>query len=482
VLIDHRLGRDARVAHTAAPALPASREPDLWRRIGEGLLRNQHLIRRVQWAVIAVYLALLIVPVALPLPERTAHLWNNVTLLAQFVFWGLWWPCVLLSMMVVGRAWCGLLCPEGALSEFASSRSRGRAIPRWITWDGWPFVAFVSMTVYGQMVSVYQYPRPALVILGGSTMAAIAVGAMFARGKRVWCRFLCPVSGVFGLLAKLAPLHFKVDGAAWRAAQAAPKQPLRPVNCAPLVPIRTMRGAKACHMCGRCSGFRGAITLARRSPNDEIVTVAGDAPNAWETALLVCGMIGVASGAFHWAASPWYVAAKQAAAGWLVRHDILWPLEGLAPWWLLTNYPDRNDVLTLLDGAVLIAYVLATAAVLSAVIFVSLGLATRALGPWSWPRLHHLAQSLIPVAGCGLFLGLSALSVSMLRADGISLPWIDAARADLIAGASLWSLWLAGRIAWRYADAGPRVTVACLAMTGAVAAADAGPGLLFWGW
>ncbi len=69
--------------------------------------------------------------------------------------------------------------------------------------------------------------------------------------------------------------------------------------------------------------------------------------------------MGLATGAFHWASSPWFVAAKQAAAEWLIDRGIMWPLTAQAPWWVLTSYPEQNDVMTPLDGAVLFAYLLA---------------------------------------------------------------------------------------------------------------------------
>jgi hypothetical protein len=332
------------------------------------------------------------------------------------------------------------------------------------------------------MISVYQYPAAVLVILGGSTAAAIVVALIWGRNKRVWCRYLCPVNGVFGLLSKLAPVHFHVDRMAWNSWQKPVHTVLPYVDCAPLVPLRTLESNSLCHMCGRCSGFRGAVTLARRSPNHEIVNVAGSAPKPWETFLIVAGMMGIAAGAFHWSVSPWFIAAKQSVAAWLVGRDILWPLEMSAPWWILTNYPARNDVLTLLDGAMLLAHIFATATVLSASIYAALGLATVALGRWSWPRFHHLAQSLIPLAGCGIFLGLSALSVTLLRGEGLSLDWVDAVRISLIAGASLWSLWLASSIARRYSASGLRKLASTLAVAAAVATADVSSALLFWVW
>ncbi|MBX9741458.1 MAG: 4Fe-4S binding protein [Beijerinckiaceae bacterium] len=447
---------------------------------GDWLMRNHATVRRLQWGVVLVYVVLIALPAFVSLPPRQAHIWTSLTLFAQFAFWGLWWPFVLVSMALVGRLWCGLLCPEGALSEFASDRGRGFALPRWLTWGGWPFVAFALTTIYGQMVSVYQYPGPALVILGGSTGAAILVGYLYGRSKRVWCRYLCPVTGVFGLLSKLAPLHFRVDQKAWSEWEKPADHNMPTVNCAPLVPIRTMKGASDCHMCGRCSGFRGAVSLSRRSPAHEIVHVAGIIPKPWETALIVFGLMGIAAGAFHWTSSDAYIAVKQALAEFLVAHDWIWPLEPHLPWWMLTNYPELNDSLSPLDGAVLVGYIVATSLLIGTVSCLCLAAAASSLGPFKARRFHHFAQTLIPIAGCGVFLGLSALTVTMLRAEGLALDFVGFLRAALLAGAFFWSAWLAWQVAGLYAHTRLRRVVATLAAAGAAGVGAASWALLFW--
>lgn len=469
-------------AREAAPEPPRPRFAAALARFGDWLRGNQKLIQRVQWGVVIAYFALVSVPAFLPLPERAAHLWTNFTLFAQFAFWGVWWPFVLISMVLVGRAWCGIFCPEGALTEMAARHSRGLSVPRWLTWKGWPFVAFVLTTVYGQMISVYQYPKPALLILGGSTAGAIAVGWLYGRNKRVWCRYLCPVSGVFGLLAKLAPVHFQVDEAAWARSRHAHNAGVTPVNCAPLVPLRTMKGNHDCHMCGRCSGFRNAIELGARSPNHEIVEVAGAAAKPVETLLIVFGLMGVATGAFHWSASPWYIDVKQALATWLIDGGQTWPLQPSAPWWIFTNYPDVNDQLTLLDGAVMLFYIAATALVIGAFVYACLYAATRSLGPWSAARFHHFAQSLIPIAACGVFLGLSATTVSLLRTEGVPLGFVGFLRASLLGGAALWSVWLGWKISGRAAASLPRRAGATFSVALAAGVGVLSWALLFWIW
>ncbi|MEO9453667.1 4Fe-4S binding protein [Chromobacterium phragmitis] len=457
--------------------MPERRPRGLLALAGAWLRDHAALLRWLQWAVVLVYAFLLIVPACLELPGDAARMWNNLTIFAQFVFWGIWWPFVLLSMVLFGRLWCGVLCPEGALSEWAARKGMGRPIPRWMRWGGWPFVAFVLTTVYGQLVSVYQYPKAALLVLGGSTVAAVAVGFVYTRGKRAWCRHLCPVNGVFGLLSKLAPLHYRVDEAAWKASH----ERTPAVDCAPLQPLRHMQGGSGCHMCGRCSGHRGAIELSLRSSSDEVVRVAEKEADGWQTALIVYGLLGVAMGAFHWTMSPWFVALKQAAAEWLVDRDIMWPLDTEAPWWLLTHYPMHNDVFSWLDGASLIAYVAATALVLGTGILASLALSVAVFGRWRTQRLHHLAQALIPLAGCGVFLGLSALTVTLLKAEGLDMRWVNDARLVLLAGANLWALRLAFGILGRW-QAGPRRWAALLPFCGALALVDCAWGFMFWWW
>lgn len=417
---------------------------------GDWLRRHQRAVHRLQWGVVAVYAVLLIVPVVMPLPDNTAHIWDNISRFARFVFWGVWWPGVLISVLVFGRLWCGILCPEGALTELASSRGLGRAIPRWIRWPGWPFTAFVLTTVYGQMVSVYQYPLPALLILGGSTATAILVGYLYGRNHRVWCRYLCPVSGVFGLLAKLAPMHYRVDRGHWNQCPPHIGRTTR-VACAPMVPLKTMESASPCHMCGRCAGFRDAIELTARPPGSEVVDVSARTATLWDTLLIVPGLMGIAVGAFHWASSPWFVAVKQWAAAWMIQNGMIWPLEQDLSWWLLTNYPANNDVLSILDGTILLIYIAATTLIMSLAICLPLMLAARTLGSsWAWQRFHHLAHGLLPLAACGVILGLSAQTVTLLRADGFNLSWANDARMVVLALSASWSLLLTWKISGRY--------------------------------
>ena len=424
-------------------------------KVGLFLRRNRRPIIAIQWLVVIVYAAMVVIPAFLPLPPENAHLWDNFRLFAQFCFWGLWWPGVMIATVTMGRAWCGLFCPEGSLSEWVSQYGRGKALPRWLKWSGWPFVAFVTTTVYGQLVSVYEYPQAALLVLGGSTVAAVAIGLLYGREKRIWCRYLCPASGVFAVLAKIAPLHYKVDRAAWDRHQG----DFEPVNCAPLLDVRRMTSASECHACGRCAGQRAAVTYSARSPFAEILD--REAPARTPDALtLVYGVLGVATAAFQWTVSPWFLHAKLALAEWLVEHEHFALLDNDVPWWLLTHYPEASDLFTWLDGALILAYLLGGGFLLGSLLLVGPAGAARLLKSeqLSWQRF---TLALTPLAAASVILGLSMLTVSHLKAEHLWLGWLPWFRVTLLGAGCLGSLWLAFRLlSWSTAKTGRKLLAA----------------------
>ncbi len=412
-------------------------------KIGLFLRQNRRLIMAVQWLIVVLYAAMVIVPAFIELPPEDAHIWDNLRLFAQFCFWGLWWPGVMIATVTLGRVWCGLFCPEGSVSEWVSQYGRGKALPRWLKWTGWPFVAFVCTTVYGQLVSVYEYPQAALLVLGGSTVAALAIGLLYGREKRIWCRYLCPASGVFAVLAKIAPIHYKVDRAAWDRYSGN----FEPVNCAPLLDVRRMTSASECHACGRCAGQRDAVSLSWRSPFSEVLDFTNPARTP-EVLTLIYGVLGVATAAFQWSVSPWLLHIKLAAADWLVEHDHFALLDNDVPWWLLTHYPEASDLFTWLDGALILAYLLGGGFVLGTLLLVGPAIASRLLktASLSWQRF---ALALTPMAAASVILGLSMLTVSHLKAEHFWLGWLPYFRIGFLVLGSAGSLWLAFQLVKR---------------------------------
>lgn len=187
----------------------------------------------------------------------------------------------------------------------------------------------------------------------------------------------------------------------------------------------------------------GAVQLIARSCNQEILQAPRQPGSVWDARLLLFGVIGLAMGAFHWTISPWFIALKQGLAEWLVSHDWLWPLQDNAPWWLLTHYPQLNDSFSWLDGVCIVLYLAGSSLLLGGGCWLLLRLAARVAGDRALFR--PLALTLTPLGGAGLFLGLSATTVKLLRYEGWVLGWVQPVRAAILLGAMGWCLWLGWR-------------------------------------
>lgn len=381
-----------------------------WQALGDLLQRQQAVVVRVQWAFAALYALLLIGPVVLPPPPAPAGVFDSLARFAEALFWGVWWPGVLLTTLVFGQFWCGVLCPDGMLTEFASRHGRGAKIPAWLRWPGWPMLGFALLISYEHLTDAYRSPSATLALLGGASLLAIVCGALVGRGKRVWCRYLCPLANVFSLLSRCAIFHFRVDRDAW---DRAPRRQSGAVDCPLLLDVRRLRSNEKCNMCARCSGHRHAVALALRDPGGEIAALGAGQGEArrWEALVIAFVLIGLSFGALHWRGSPWHAAFGVALAGWP---------------------PTLIAALAIALPALLIGG--------------SVALLLLAAGAGSLQRSVRLAYGLIPLAGIGLFVGSLEYSLGILTREGVALgDWLPAIRAICLLPALAWS----GVLGWR---------------------------------
>lgn len=140
-----------------------------------------------------------------------------------------WWPLVVAALLVVGmhvvlgRAFCGWVCPLGSLLELAD-----RVLPlrRSLRWLGCVRAEAVlaallvgslalGVPLYGLLSPVNLLLRVVLFGLGlEALLLLVPLSADLALGRRAWCRKLCPTGAFYGLLGRVGLLRVSLDRSA----------------------------------------------------------------------------------------------------------------------------------------------------------------------------------------------------------------------------------------------------------------------------
>ena len=192
-----------------------------WKPQLRDLMRSQRLwqvllFAVVSWLFIAVNLALWIGP------QTRAD--NSVMKL----FWGWWWPLILLTFPLVGRLWCAF-CPfmvwgsiaqssKQALASLSEQLGWGKQWLRLRPWpqqdnDRWggPFLAasFALILIWEEVWNLPDTAWLSSCLLLLITAGAVVCSLLFE--KRFWCRYLCPIGGMNGLFAKLSILELRAQ-------------------------------------------------------------------------------------------------------------------------------------------------------------------------------------------------------------------------------------------------------------------------------
>jgi polyferredoxin/NAD-dependent dihydropyrimidine dehydrogenase PreA subunit len=143
---------------------------------------------------------------------------------------------LLLVTMVLGRFFCGWVCPMGALIELSDFlltplrranplRLRGVS-PRSLLVRFPPAIALFGASLLGAFVTPgllpYFHPNVwAVRIFSLSTLGIVFLGLVVASslfGRRLWCAYLCPLGALYGLLSRVSFLRLAIHGCAGCAA------------------------------------------------------------------------------------------------------------------------------------------------------------------------------------------------------------------------------------------------------------------------
>lgn len=171
------------------------RAPWLWNGLLFGLM---------SWLFVAVNLALWLGP------QQRNH---NGTL---NLFWAWWWPLILLGFPLVGRLWCSF-CPFMVWGEIVQrlAAALGWKPKRWPRGDTdrWasPALAagFAGILLWEELANLENTAWLSSCLLLVITAGAVIGSLVFE--KRFWCRYLCPVGGMNGLMAKLSVLELRAE-------------------------------------------------------------------------------------------------------------------------------------------------------------------------------------------------------------------------------------------------------------------------------
>ena len=254
------------------------------------------------------------------------------------------------------------------------------------------------------------------------------------------------MTGVFSLLARLAPLRFQaiITEEKWDVGNG--------VQCPTLLPLPKLTGSANCLMCGKCANAQGAMQLKPRSVQEEIIKFGKKNGSIYDTLLIIYGLGGLALAAFQWTNSFWFQHFRSVIETWFLGHNITWVFKTDAPWWILTHYPERGDVFSWIYGIEVLSYILVVGFLFGSVNAILIAAAVKVSGELTLKRFNHLSQSLIPLLASSIFIGLFANTLNILQKyANLGFSQANDVKAGLLFLATCWSGYLAFKIIKRLA-------------------------------
>lgn len=170
---------------------------------------------------ISLAAGIVVIGVYLASPFSVLHVLNLLLLQpSSSLLWIAVVATTVVSVAMAGRFYCGWLCPFGAIAEFIGRLPAKKWDIRVLTDDGGRDLKYIILALAACIVFLSRKPEfgnyetyVTLFSLHGSalswTMVIISLVANL-RVRRFWCRYLCPVAALTGLLSRKDPGYVSV--------------------------------------------------------------------------------------------------------------------------------------------------------------------------------------------------------------------------------------------------------------------------------
>ncbi|MBJ7553832.1 4Fe-4S binding protein [Marinomonas spartinae] len=426
----------------------------LGRWLDKGLVRLGR--RSLYWQVFMLIglVCLLVLPLFGAVPQYHWQTpWNNGQLFSEWVLWAIWYPGTLLSVLLVGRLWCGILCPLGAMSEWFSHIGARFPIPRFIKHPMTTAMSFIWVTIWAQTLDVRDDLRAALLLFALIFALAVGCGLLFGsehkQGRRVWCRHLCPIGSILGVFSRLGVVNLVRKHAkdqTSRISEGYRDNGLCPTS----IDLATKQTARHCIKCARCVNpeSKGGLTVQIRQLGTEIIEIDRHAPCLSELWFIWLAP-GLAVAGFVWAQTPLYVSFRQALGQFaLSQHWYGWLQAG--PSWLMNQNAALNQHYLWLDFFSISGFMLGFALLLAVPLLLCSWLASYAFHANQIRRSQRMAAfgyQFAPMAMLCILLGLgSTLFATLKQAVGNNVMLLEL-------GLLVMALLFNGVSAWRWTAA-----------------------------
>lgn len=125
----------------------------------------------------------------------------------------------IVTTLLFGRLYCGWICPSGALQELLHRRNLSLSVPqnvdRWLRQVKYFLLIGLvwAVRITGEPIFEGMDPFKAAFNLSGETLSVTALIIILAASLflyRPWCRYLCPMGALLGLISRISFLRLSV--------------------------------------------------------------------------------------------------------------------------------------------------------------------------------------------------------------------------------------------------------------------------------